>query len=41
MEEVISRHGVEVLVEPQGVLHTMRDLPDLTAEVTQIFNSLD
>jgi outer membrane protein len=41
VEEVISRHGVEVLVEPQGVLHTMRDLPDLTAEVTQIFNSLD
>jgi outer membrane protein len=41
VEEVISRHGIEVLVEPQGVLHTTRDLPDLTAEVTQIFNSLD
>jgi outer membrane protein len=41
VEEVISRHEVQVLVEPQGVLHAMRDLPDLTAEVTQIFNTLD
>lgn len=41
VEEVISRHGVQVLVEPQGVLHTIRDLPDLTAEVTQIFNTLN
>jgi outer membrane protein len=41
VEEVISRHEVQVLVEPQGVLHATRELPDLTAEVTQIFNTLD
>ncbi|MFY0989380.1 OmpH family outer membrane protein [Halomonas sp. C05BenzN] len=40
VEQIIDRHGVEVLVEPQGVLHAERDLPDLTGEVTQILNSL-
>ncbi|MGQ4878406.1 OmpH family outer membrane protein [Billgrantia sp. LNSP4103-1] len=41
VEQVISRHGVEVLVEPQGVLHSERDLPNLTGEVIEILNSLN
>ncbi len=40
MDQVIERHGVEVLVAPQGVLHSDADLQDLTEEVTQILNSL-
>ena len=40
VEQVIARHGIDVLVEPQGVLHSSQDLPDLTGEVTQILNSL-
>ncbi|HIX62203.1 MAG TPA: OmpH family outer membrane protein [Candidatus Halomonas stercoripullorum] len=40
VEQVISRHGVAVLVEPQGVLHSDRDLPNLTGEVVEILNSL-
>lgn len=40
VEQVIARHGIDVLVEPQGVLHSEQDLPDLTGEVTQILNSL-
>ena len=40
VEQVIASHGIDVLVEPQGVLHSSRDLPDLTGEVTQILNSL-
>ncbi|MFB9145814.1 OmpH family outer membrane protein [Halomonas alkalicola] len=40
VEQVIARHGIDVLVEPQGVLHANQDLPDLTGEVTQILNSL-
>ncbi|MGJ7459548.1 OmpH family outer membrane protein [Halomonas sp. MA07-2] len=40
VEQVIARHGIEVLVEPQGVLHSSQDLPDLTGEVTQILNTL-
>ncbi len=40
VERVIARHGIEVLVEPQGVLHAAQELPDLTGEVTQILNSL-
>lgn len=41
VEQVIARHGVEVLVEPQGVLHSERDLPNLTGEVIEILNSLN
>ncbi|WP_104204778.1 OmpH family outer membrane protein [Billgrantia saliphila] len=41
VEQVIERHGVEVLVEPQGVLHSERDLPNLTSEVVEILNSLN
>ncbi|MGL6251999.1 MAG: OmpH family outer membrane protein, partial [Billgrantia desiderata] len=37
----ISRHNVQVLVEPQGVLHSERDLPNLTGEVIEILNSLN
>ncbi|QTF92364.1 OmpH family outer membrane protein [Halomonas sp. BM-2019] len=40
VEQVIARHGIDVLVEPQGVLHANQDLPDLTGELTQILNSL-
>ena len=40
VQRVIDRHGVEVLVEPNGVLHTERELQDLTGEVTAILNSL-
>ncbi|MFO8047053.1 MAG: OmpH family outer membrane protein [Halomonas sp.] len=40
VEQVIARHGIDVLVEPQGVLHSSQDLPDLTGEVTQILNTL-
>lgn len=39
--QVIERHGVEVLVEPQGVLHSDRDLPNLTDEVIEILNTLN
>ncbi|MCG6658342.1 OmpH family outer membrane protein [Halomonas campisalis] len=41
VERVISRHGIQVLVEPQGVLHSSVDLPDLTDEVTEILNTLN
>ncbi|MCE8022617.1 MULTISPECIES: OmpH family outer membrane protein [Halomonadaceae] len=41
VEQVISRHNVQVLVEPQGVLHSERDLPNLTGEVIEILNSLN
>lgn len=40
VDQVISRHGVQVLVEPQGVLHSSVEMRDLTSEVTQILNSL-
>ncbi|MBW6390480.1 MAG: OmpH family outer membrane protein [Halomonas sp.] len=39
--QVIERHGVEVLVEPQGVLHAEQDLPNLTDEVIEILNTLN
>ena len=41
VDRVISRHGIQVLVEPQGVLHSSVDLPDLTGEVTEILNTLN
>ncbi|MBE0463572.1 MAG: OmpH family outer membrane protein [Halomonadaceae bacterium] len=40
VEQVLSRHNIDVLVEPQGVLHSSVDLPNVTDEVTQIFDSL-
>lgn len=40
VDQVISRHGVQVLVDPQGVLHSSVEMRDLTSEVTQILNSL-
>ncbi|MGP9632305.1 OmpH family outer membrane protein [Halomonas sp. AOP43-A1-21] len=40
VEQVLSRHSIDVLVEPQGVLHSSVDLPNVTDEVTQIFDSL-
>lgn len=40
VDQVITRHSVEVLVDPQGVLHSDVDLPDLTSEVTEILNTL-
>lgn len=39
--EVLERHSIDVLVEPQGVLHSGVDLPNVTDEVTQIFDSLN
>ncbi|WNK20770.1 OmpH family outer membrane protein [Halomonas piscis] len=41
VDRVIERHGIDILVEPQGVLHSSMDLPNLTEEVTQEFNSLN
>ncbi|GAB2730198.1 OmpH family outer membrane protein [Halomonas garicola] len=41
VDRVIERHGIDILVEPQGVLHSSMDLPNLTDEVTQEFNSLN
>ena len=41
VEQVISRHGVQVLVDPQGVVHSEVELPNLTGEVTDILNSLN
>ena len=41
VEQVLERHGIDVLVEPQGVLHSGVDLPNVTDEVTQIFNTLN
>lgn len=40
VQRVIDRHGVEVLVDPDGVLHTERQLQDLTEDVTEILNTL-
>ncbi|MCB8890474.1 MULTISPECIES: OmpH family outer membrane protein [Halomonadaceae] len=40
VEQVLARHNLDVLVEPNGVLHSSTDLPDVTNEVTQIFDSL-
>jgi outer membrane protein len=40
VDQIVERHGVQVLVEPQGVLHSEGELPDLTDEVTQILDSL-
>lgn len=40
VERVIARHDVEVLVDPNGVVHAEGDLPNLTAEVTEILDSL-
>lgn len=39
--EVLERHDIDVLVEPQGVLHSGVDLPNVTDEVTQIFDTLN
>ncbi|AQU83563.1 MAG: OmpH family outer membrane protein [Halomonas sp.] len=41
VEQVLQRHNIDVLVEPQGVLHSSTDLPNVTDEVTQIFDSLN
>lgn len=41
VEQVLERHGIDVLVEPQGVLHSGVDLPNVTDEVTQIFDTLN
>ncbi|MGM0913038.1 MAG: OmpH family outer membrane protein [Pseudomonadota bacterium] len=40
VEQIIARHSIQVLVEPQGVLHAERDLQNVTAEVTEILNSM-
>ncbi|MDW7746315.1 OmpH family outer membrane protein [Halomonas sp.] len=40
VQRVIDRHGVEVLVDPNGVLHSERELQNLTGEVTEILNTL-
>ncbi len=40
VQQVIERHGVEVLVDPNGVLHAERELQNLTEEVTEILNTL-
>lgn len=40
VEQIIARHSIEVLVEPQGVLHAESDLQNVTAEVTEILNSM-
>ncbi|MBB3191135.1 OmpH family outer membrane protein [Halomonas cerina] len=39
IQQVIDRHEVQVLVDPNGVLHAEADLPDLTGEVTEILDS--
>lgn len=39
--QVLERHSIDVLVEPQGVLHSGVDLPNVTDEVTQIFDTLN
>ncbi|SRR5690554_2282868 len=40
VEQLITRHSVKVLVEPMGVLHSDEQLQDLTAELTQILNTM-
>ncbi|MDT0502626.1 MULTISPECIES: OmpH family outer membrane protein [unclassified Halomonas] len=40
VEQIIARHSIQVLVEPQGVLHAESDLQNVTAEVTEILNSM-
>lgn len=41
VQQIISRHGIDVLVDPQGVLHSKQQLADYTDEVTQILNTLN
>ncbi|WP_017431111.1 OmpH family outer membrane protein [Vreelandella jeotgali] len=41
VDRVIERHGIDIVVEPRGVLHSSMDLPNLTDEVTQEFNALN
>ncbi|HSH49891.1 MAG TPA: OmpH family outer membrane protein [Halomonas sp.] len=41
VDQVIERHAIDVLVDPGGVLHSRQQLPDMTAEVTQIIESLN
>ncbi|XKE45006.1 OmpH family outer membrane protein [Halomonas organivorans] len=40
VQQVIDRHDVQVLVDPNGVVHAEGDLPNLTGEVTDILDSL-
>lgn len=41
VDQIIDRHGVEVLVDRDGVIHTDDELLDVTDEVTGILNSLN
>ncbi|WP_027960329.1 OmpH family outer membrane protein [Halomonas halodenitrificans] len=40
VDQIIARHSIQVLVEPQAVLHAESDLQNVTAEVTEILNSM-
>lgn len=41
VQQVIDRHGIDVLVDSEGVLNSNQQLPDMTTEVTQIIESLN
>lgn len=41
VQQVIDRHGIDVLVDTEGVLSSNQQLPDMTTEVTQIIESLN
>lgn len=40
VDQVVARHSIQVLVDPQGVLHAESELQDVTEEVTEILNTL-
>ncbi|MDN3521355.1 OmpH family outer membrane protein [Halomonas ramblicola] len=40
VDQVVARHSIQVLVDPQGVLHAEGELQDVTEEVTEILNTL-
>lgn len=41
VQQVVERRGIDVLVDSEGVLNSNQQLPDVTAEVTQIIESLN
>lgn len=41
VDEVIGRYNIQVLVDPEGVIHSTVELRNVTAEVTQIINTLN
>lgn len=41
VEEIMTRHAIDVLVDVHGVINTRQDLLNITDEVTQILDSMN